>query len=224
MSLGMISSHSNFCRHSSCINSLGSNVNGVSVPKGSSRELINANIPLLVSSNTLSIGLIDSRSVSKFHKIPSTFSVCTWFSEIFGDISEYGKVSKNDLSLDSHFVNLKPPFDNTLIIVLAVVDNFFILECELKNHPYKNYDLFGQLYFDISLLHCLLLSFSMSNWLCTRNQFFWILVQTLCYLQSLSFCHLAIEILSILIFWSYIDLVKHLFYIGNSCIFTFSKS
>ena len=132
MSLGMISSHSNFCRHSSCISSLGSNVNGVSVPKGSSRELINANIPLLVSSNTLSIGLIDSRSVLKFHMIPSTFSVCTWFSEIFGDISEYDKVSKNDLSLDSYFVNLKPPFDNTLIIVLAVLDNLSILECELK--------------------------------------------------------------------------------------------
>ena len=86
----------------------------------------------MVSSKTLSIGLIDSRSVPKFHKIPSTFSVCTWFSEIYGDNSEYGKVSKNDLLLDSHYVNLKPPLDNTLIIVLAVVDNLSILECELK--------------------------------------------------------------------------------------------
>ena len=40
-------------------------------------------------------------------------------------------MSKNDLLLDSHFVNLKPPFDNTLIIVLAVVDDLSILECEL---------------------------------------------------------------------------------------------
>ena len=40
-------------------------------------------------------------------------------------------MSKNDLLLDSHFVNLKPPFDNTLIIVLAVVDDISILECEL---------------------------------------------------------------------------------------------
>ena len=85
----------------------------------------------MVSSKTLSIGLIDGRSVSKFHEIPSTFSVCTWFSEISGDISEYDKVSKNDLLLDSHFVNLKPPFDNTLIIVLAVVDDLSIFECEL---------------------------------------------------------------------------------------------
>ena len=131
MSLWMISSHSTFCRHSSCISSLGSNVNGASIPIGLNKDLINANIPLLVSSNTLSIGLIDSRSVSNFHKIPSTFYVCTRFSEIFGDISEYGKVSKNDFSLDSHFVNLKPPFDNTLIIVLAVLDNLSILECEL---------------------------------------------------------------------------------------------
>ena len=113
ISLGMISSHSTFCCHSSCISSLGSNVNGVSILIGSNRELINANIPLLVSSKTLSVGLIDGRSVPKFHKMPSTFSVCTWFYEISGDISEYGKVSKNDLLLDSHFVNLKPPFDNT---------------------------------------------------------------------------------------------------------------
>ena len=94
ISLGMISSHSTFYHHSSCINSLGSNVNGISIPIGLNRELINANIPLLVSSNTLLVGLVDSRSVSKFHKIPSTLSVCTWFFEIFGDISEYGKLSK----------------------------------------------------------------------------------------------------------------------------------
>ena len=86
----------------------------------------------MVSPNSLLVGLIDIRSVSKFHKIPSAFSGCTWFSETFGDICEYGKVSQNDLSLDSHFVNLKPSFDNTLVIVLTVFDNLSVLECEFK--------------------------------------------------------------------------------------------
>ena len=111
-SIGILSSHSNFCCQSSWISNFTSSNAGVTIPKGSKMELTQLS---LLSSISLESDWTVIWSDFWSHTIPNVVSMGKLTKPrlvIFGEMPSFGKVFKISIELDVHFVKWNPLFFN----------------------------------------------------------------------------------------------------------------